>query len=234
MSIFSFVWAKRNMQIKCSTHHLKSSGEWVDEHKVCVKCESVGGDSPSASVLTKDVLAANGSVFSRWGLTAIGVCVSCLLLLSDLWSPSDGVCVLADGVFVRTYGISSKWVCWLDVECISENPTSFSKAPPTSSLEVMTLGEVNVSSVSVGGACDSGCLCVFSGRVMSVCVSLVCGVCSPLHAPCSWHRQRKRETSESEFFVGIYSFFQTLKKHDSDHTGRRIRGRNPENKHRCV
>lgn len=194
------------------THHLKSGGEWVDEHKVCVKFESVGWDSPSASVLTKDVLSANGSVFSSWGLTAIGVCVSCVLLLSNLGSVSDGVCVqcsgvMADGVFWRAYGISSKWVCWLDVECISENPTSFSKAPPTSSPEVMTLGEVNMSSVCVGGACDSGCLCVFSGRVMSVCVSLVCGVCSPRHAPCSWHRERERRASVN-FLLEFILFFR--------------------------
>lgn len=201
------------MQIKCSTHRLKSGVEWVDEHKVCVKFESVGWESLSASVLTKDVLAANGSVFSRWGLTVISVCVSYVLLLSKLWSTtSDGVCVWCSGVFVEPrLWSSSKWVCWLGVECISKTPTSFSKTPPTPSPEVMTLGEVNMSSVSLGGAFDSGFVCVFSERVMSVSVSLVCGVCSPLHAPCSWHRQRKRETSKYEFFCWNLFFFSDLK-----------------------
>ncbi len=207
------------MQIKCNTHSDLLQFEvsrWVSW---CVKCESVGWDSLSASVLTKDALAANGSVLSRQGLTVIGVCVSS--------SAFDGVCVwvckccsgdLADGVFVgfvelRLWGTKvgfSKWACWLNVECISETTSSFSKESPSSSSEVVTLGKVNVSFVSVGGACDSECFCVLSMSVMcvSVSVSVVCGVCSPLHAPCSWHRQRKRETSKCEFFVGIYFLFR--------------------------
>ncbi len=172
---------------------------------------SVGWDSLSASVLTKDALAANGSVLSSQDLTVIGVCVSS--------SAFDGVCVwvskccsgdLVDCVFVelRLWGTKvgfSKWACWLNVECISETTSCFSKESPSHLLEVMTLGKVNMSFVSVGGACDFECFCVLSMSV-SVSVSVVCGVCSPLHAPCSWHRQRKRETSKCEFFVGIYFF----------------------------